>query len=183
MRLSLTHSLNALESLASEQFVKLCLEDLSSSDLFQKEVSFIKDILAANGYPQTFLNSLVHKFNHRKLTSSAKDFQFGPKQKSAFLKLPYKGNQSAVLKRQLYKLFSKLAPWLKLKIVFSDSYKLARLSNLKCSLPVLKQSNVIYKVNCSECDDFYIGKTARRLSTRLMKIRRMKIVLCTNIPF
>ena len=52
--------------------------------------------------------------------------------------------------------------------MFSASYKLARLSNLKCSLPVLKQSiKVIYKVNCSECDDFYIGKTVRRLSTRL----------------
>ena len=51
--------------------------------------------------------------------------------------------------------------------MFSASYKLARLSYLKCSLPVLKQSKVIYKVNCSECDDFYIGKTIRRLSTRL----------------
>ena len=139
----------------------------SSSDLFQKEVSFIKDILAANGYPQTFLNNLVHKLNHRKLTGSAKDFHFGPQRKNAFLNLPYKGNQSAVLKRQLYRVFSKLAPWLKLNIVFSASYKLARLSNLKCSLPVLKQSKVIYKVNCSECDDFYIGKSIRRLSTRL----------------
>ena len=100
-----------------------------SSELFQKEVSFIKDILAANGYPQTFLNSLVHKFNHRKLTGSVEDIQFGPQRKNAFLNLPYKGNQSAVLKRQLYRLFS--------------------------------------KVNCSECEDFYIGKTVRRLSTRL----------------
>ena len=32
---------------------KIC----SSSDLFQKEGSFIKEILAANGYPQTFLKS------------------------------------------------------------------------------------------------------------------------------
>ena len=75
------------------------------------------------------------------------DIQFGPQGKNAFSKLPYKGNQNAVLKRQLHRLFSKFAPWLKLNIVFSASYKLARLSNLKCSLPVLKQSNVIYKVN------------------------------------
>ena len=51
--------------------------------------------------------------------------------------------------------------------MFSASYKLARLSNLKYSLSVLKQSKVIYKVNCSESDDFYIGKTVGRLSTRL----------------
>ena len=109
---------------------------------------------------QTFLNSLIHKFNHRKLTGSVKDTQFEPQRRNTFLNLPYKGNQSVVqvLQRQLYRLFSKLAPWLKLNIVFSASYKLARLSNLKCSLPVLKQSKVIYKVNCSECNEFYIGK-------------------------
>ena len=139
----------------------------SSSELFQTEVSFIKDILAANGYPYTFLNSLIHKFNHRKLIGSAKEDKFGPHPKNAFLHLPYKGNQSIVLKRQLHRLFAKLAPWLKLNIVFSASNKLSRLCNLKCSLPLLKQSRVIYKVNCSECDEFYIGKTIRRLNTRL----------------
>ena len=30
-----------------------------------------------------------------------------------------------------------------------------------------KRSHVIYKVNCSECDEFYIGLTNRRLETRL----------------
>ena len=43
----------------------------SSSNQVQKEVSFTKHILAANGYPYTFLSSLVHEFNHIKLIGSA----------------------------------------------------------------------------------------------------------------
>ena len=41
------------------------------------------------------------------------------------------------------------------------------LSKLKCQLPVTKRCHVIYKVNCSECKEFYIGLTNRRLETRL----------------
>ena len=97
--------INLVNSLLNRAW-KIC----SSSDLSEKEVSFIKDMLAANGHPQTFLNSLVHKFKQRKLTGSVNDIQFGPQQKKAFLNLPNKGNQSVVLKRQLYRLFAEVAP-------------------------------------------------------------------------
>ena len=35
------------------------------------------------------------------------------------------------------------------------------LSKLKCQLPVTKRSHVIYKVNCRECKESYIGLTNR----------------------
>ena len=35
------------------------------------------------------------------------------------------------------------------------------LSKLKCQLPVTKCSHVIYKVNCRECKESYIGLTNR----------------------
>ena len=31
----------------------------------------------------------------------------------------------------------------------------------------MKQSRLIYKISCSQCDDFYIGMTKRRLITRV----------------
>ena len=55
----------------------------------------------------------------------------------------------------------------KLNIIFSASNKLSKLCKLKCKLPIAKQSNVIYKVACGNCTEFYIGKTNRRLQTRL----------------
>ena len=53
----------------------------SSSALFDVEVSFIRDILRANGYPLNFLNSHIHKFKKIKfrITDVDPDVQFGPK--------------------------------------------------------------------------------------------------------
>ena len=55
---------------------------------------------------------------------------------------------------------------MKLNIIFSASNNLSKLCKLKCKLPIAKQSNVIYKVACGNCTEFYIGKTNRRLQTR-----------------
>ena len=55
---------------------------------------------------------------------------------------------------------------MKLNIIFSASDKLSKLCKLKCKLPIAKQSNVIHKA-CGNCTEFYIGKTNRRLHTRL----------------
>ena len=78
----------------------------------------------------------------------------------------FKGSHSTKLKRQLNRLFAKLAP-VKLNIIFSASNKLSKLCKIKCKLPIAKQSNVIYKVACGNCTEFYIGKTNRRSQTRL----------------
>ena len=56
---------------------------------------------------------------------------------------------------------------MKLNIIFSASNKLSKLCKLKCKVPIAKQSNVIYKVACGNCTEFYIGKSNRRLQTRL----------------
>ena len=42
-----------------------------------------------------------------------------------------------------------------------------KLSKLKETVPILNRSNVIYKINCSYCNDFYVGLTTRRLHKRL----------------
>ena len=54
-----------------------------------------------------------------------------------------------------------------LKVVFKATYKLSSLSKLKCELPVLSRSNVVYLIKCGDCSEFYIGKTERRLSQRV----------------
>ena len=92
---------------------------------------------------------------------------FGPKKKEINIKLPYRGQQSLVLIRQLHRLFTTVAPWVKVNVVLIASNKLSRLSKLKCPLPKTKQSGLIYKILCKDCDEFYIGKTKRRLQTRI----------------
>ena len=120
---------------------------------------------SANGYPVNFLNSCVRRFRCQKENEDTP--LIGPKKKDIVIKLPYKGKQSQVLKRQLYRLFAAVAPWIRVIVVLNASHKLSKLSKLKCQLPSLKQSRLIYKISCSDCDNFYIGMTKRRLKTRV----------------
>ena len=58
-------------------------------------------------------------------------------------------------------------PCVELKVVFKPLQKLSSLSKLKSPLPILSRSNVVYKVNCSQCNSFYVGKTKRILKQRM----------------
>ena len=65
------------------------------------------------------------------------------------------------------RIVNKIAPWAKLNMTFKSSSRLAQLSKLKSVVSKLNKSNVIYKVNCNDCNEFYIGLTRRRLNVRL----------------
>ena len=121
----------------------------------------------ANEYPTNFLNSCIHKFKQMRHSTHPKEVSFGPKLKDIYIRLPYKGQQSITLKRQLNRIINKIAPWVKLNCVFFASNRISRLCKLKCSLPVLKCSHLIYQVTCKDCHEFYIGLTNRWLKTRL----------------
>ena len=91
----------------------------------------------------------------------------GQKLRMYLLNCHLKGQQSNTLKRQLTRLFARLAPWTKINFIFYASNKIGKLSKLKSVLPVIKCSHLIYHISCSECDEFYIGLTNRRLKTRI----------------
>ena len=94
---------------------------------------------------------------------------FGPEKKKLFLSLPFAGANSIKIKRQLNRLLGAVLPCVTLRSVFRPIWKLGVLSKLKHPYPVLSRSNVIYKVDCSNCDAFYVGKTIRRLHQRLQE--------------
>ena len=92
---------------------------------------------------------------------------FGPDRKRIFLCLPFTGINSDKLKRQLERLSSAVAPWVKLFVVFKPVFKLSCLCKLKSQFSVLCNSGVVYKLQCSNCEEFYIGMTMRRLEQRV----------------
>ena len=75
----------------------------------------------------------------------------------------------------------KVAPWTKLNIVFKPVLRLKALSKLKSAAQTLNQSNVVYRINCTDCNNFYIGLTTRRLHKRLQEHKKGNIVQCINI--
>ena len=52
------------------------------------------------------------------------------------------------------------------------------MSKLKSAVQTLNQSNVVY---CTDCNDFYIELTTRRLHKRLQEHKKGNIVQCINI--
>ena len=121
----------------------------------------------ANGYPKSFLDSCIHKFMFKVMTNEEKLPSFGPDKKKVIISLPYCGVNSDKLKRQLGRMFTRICPWIDLTVIFKPVCKLACLSRLKCFVPKLSQSNLVYKIDCKDCEQFYIGMTTRRLEQRL----------------
>ena len=92
---------------------------------------------------------------------------YGPEKKQIVISLPFCGLSSLKLRRQLKRMYMTVAPWLDLHIIFKPTVKLGCLSKLKDKLPALCMSHLVYKINCTQCSEFYIGMTCRRLKDRL----------------
>ena len=147
---------------------KIC----SSEDLFQQELIKLKKLLNANGFPLGLINRQIKLFLHKQETSETKSTHFGPEKRVIFLSLPFCGENSIKLSRQIGRITNKIAPWSSVKIVFRHICRLKNISKLKSAISVLNRSNVIYKINCQECSEFYIGLTTRRLKTRIDEHRK-----------
>ena len=144
---------------------KICSTRIS----FEKDLSSIFNVLLANGYPYNFLNSCKNHFlNH--VSQNSKDPQFGPEKKKIFFSLPYAGTDSLKLKRQLLRLVNAINPGFQPIVIFKPVCKLASLiCHAKSRLPLLSKNNVVYQINCDNCDAYYIGLTQRRLADRFQE--------------
>ena len=117
-------------------------------------------------YPLNFLEFCIKRYLNGRYSPS-KEPSIGPEKKTIIVTLPFCGTSSYQIKRQLSRMYSTVAPWLNLKIVFRPVDKLAKLSKLKSKFDVKQMSNVVYKVNCRDCQASYVGMTTRRLQQRL----------------
>ena len=139
----------------------------SSYESFHQEIMFLRNVLQCNGYPVNFINSCINHFLNKSYNEVNQEPVFGPDRKQIFLCLPFTGINSDKLRRQLERLSSAVAPWVKLFVAFKPALKLSCLCNLKSKFNVLVNSGVVYKLNCNDCEEFYIGMTMRRLGQRM----------------
>ena len=67
----------------------------------------------------------------------------------------------------------RVAPFIKLHVVYYNKCTIHSLFNksLRTNIPVLQRSNVICMMRCSDCSACYIGKTKRKLHTRVCEHR------------
>ena len=66
-----------------------------------------------------------------------------------YLKLPYFGIQSQTLKTELVNFVGKLFPYINLKVILVNDFKIKNIFNHKERLSVSCMSSVVYKFSCA----------------------------------
>ena len=114
----------------------------------------------------------MHVFHISSITLMMSKIQNMALKRDIYVNLPFCGDHSQKLGRQLKRLYSKIAPWTKLILIFKPIQNLNILSNLKSPYNLLSHSSVLYKVSCLDCTECYIGMTQRILQIRLKNTKK-----------
>ena len=82
------------------------------------------------------------------------------------LVLPYLGVQSKIVTKQLKTCINKFYGCIDLRVIFQSARRIKSFFPYKDLINRSQMSKVVYKASCWDCQDFYIGKTKRRLHDR-----------------
>ena len=126
----------------------------------------MENILRCNGYPSSFIKNCINNYLSKLQRQNNQPTESEP-ERTVVLRLPFSGVNSVKIKRQITRLLMAVNPSIHVRFIFVPVYKLSKLSKLKCTIPMSSRSGVVYQVNCTDCDDFYVGLTTRRLEQRL----------------
>ena len=88
--------------------------------------------------------------------------------KTIYASFPYFGPTSSKLRSELETVFRRYFPFVKLEIIFQNSFKIGSFFHYKDVLPLHMKSCVIYSYCCPRCGSGrYIGSTNRPLYMRI----------------
>jgi GIY-YIG catalytic domain len=144
---------------------------LSNPEFHQENRKKITLTLQKNNYPTNLINRIFKKIlylekplnDSNELYVSAQEVSVTEKKKiySSFNYIP---KLSECLKQELEKYNENLT------LAFKPPNKINSLfTNTKDKIDKNKKSNLIYKINCTDCPSVYIGETSKYLETRLKR--------------
>jgi len=135
---------------------------LSDERFHAANLDIVKANLLNNGYPLTMLNRMIvkrHKFLKNKIRDSFETNNDQSDNRNYTLTVPYTGRLSNDIKR-IVKNF--------VDVRFSIPKKLDTLIRKgKDKLDDCRRTEVVYQIECKDCDQVYIGQTKRHLETRV----------------
>ena len=137
--------------------------------LFHNEFIRLTTVFLNLGYPRFLLDRILNRFLAKQ--HSDRLARFGPMLRLLFVHLPFMGALSKRIQTRLNLMMMRVAPFIKLHVVYYNRCTIRSLFNksLRTNIPVLQRSNVTYMTRCSDCSTCYIGKTKRKLHTRVCK--------------
>ena len=161
----LKYKINLVRNLLHKAY-KIC----SSYSLIHEDFKIISTMLEKNGYPTRFINNQIQKFFNKmhetKKSPEVEDTENKARPKFSILKLPYIGDASHQIEREIWQfLYKKLSQKSKFVMVHEAS-TIGEKFRYKDRQTALHSSGVMYKLNCS-CGQSYIGQSKRNLKTRI----------------
>ena len=137
-----------------------CLRDrahsLCSAGTEGRELAHLTQVFQANGYPKSFVYSVLYKSRGEPTPSETTDEEEKPK----ILYLPYVKGVSERIERECKKLG--------VMAVFKSRHTLrGSLMRVKNTRPAEMKKGAVYEIPCMDCSKVYIGKTGRSLTERV----------------
>ncbi|XP_071579118.1 uncharacterized protein [Temnothorax nylanderi] len=138
---------------------------LSHPSLHAKNLSLVIGILLNNCYPLEFIYGILRErlkflFNRDSNTNVRRNEE----EAASFFTLPYIPTITEKFKNAIRELNVRLS--------YNSLNKMRTfIKAQKDSLPRSNKCNVVYKINCNDCDASYVGQTSRQLQTRIREHR------------
>ena len=129
-------------------------------------------LLSKNGYPRGVVNYNINDVNKpRNPTAMVRACSPPPKKKKKKIRLvlPYLGLQSKIIIKQLKACINIFYGFNDLRVIFPKH------TSYQVSFPLQRQAQPfsnVQRASCWDCQDFYIGKTKRRLHDRKLNTSR-----------
>jgi len=135
---------------------------LSHPNFHKKNFDLIIKILIDNGYPLELIFTSIRRRLH---THIYKGQHVAEKQSTSYFTIPY----VAGIANKFIQYFKNITFC---KLAFSCYNKLNRYIKVhKDALPITSLTNVVYQIDCLDCDATYVGQTKRSLHIRVSEHR------------
>ena len=142
----------------------------SSNSAMSLEFEFLRNFYQNNGFPSFLFEKCLGSFLNSKYTK--KPPQLTCLKKKMFISIPYLGNLSVGLKKELMTCMMKYFPHVNAQFVQTNKFTIASLFPFKDTLPKELMSGLVYHYSCAKCDiASYIGYTTRSLKIRILEHR------------
>jgi len=140
---------------------------LSDKRFHVKNLEIVESILRNNGYPKNIIKKQIIKrcktIENKGLTNNVNKLINSKDNTNYTMIIPYVSNVSDDLKRIVRNFVD---------VGFSIPKKLDNIIKRgKDRLDNQQETEVVYKINCNNCDKVYIGQTKRHLGTRIKEHR------------
>ena len=143
--------------------------------LFDNCLKHALQMLESNQYPPAFYHPLVRRTIAALWSGSPNNEHLKQPRESACPKVQCFLTYHGVETMNFVKKFSN-----QIQFILTTEKLRKYVSSLKCPVPKLFQSNVVYCITCSGCDALYVGQTSRHLTTRLDEHSRKGTPVATH---